>query len=81
MALQKIKATEKIVRMIEAENIVVFEADLKSTKTEIKAEAEKLFNVKVQSVNTQSKGNKKIAYIRLKPEFMAIDVATKLGVM
>lgn len=81
MVLQKVKSTEKIVRMIEAENTIVFEADLKARKPEIKAEMEKLFNVKVESVNTQSKGNKKIAYIKLKPNFPAIDIATKLGVI
>lgn len=81
MVLQKIKSTEKIVRMVEAENIVVFECDLKARKPEIKAEVEKLFNVKVDSVNTHSQGNKKIAYIKLKPQFQAVDIATKLGVM
>lgn len=81
MALQKIKTTEKIVRMIEAENTLVFEADLKSRKKDLKAEFEKLFNAKVISVNTQSKDNKKIVYIRLDAKFPAIDIATKLGVM
>ena len=48
MILQKVKATEKIVRMIEAENLVAFETDKSSTKTEIAKEVEKLFNVKVK---------------------------------
>lgn len=79
--LQKVKSTEKIVRMIETENTIVFEADLKARKPEIKAEVENLFNVKVVSINTQSKKNKKIVYVKLKPEFIAADLATKLGVI
>lgn len=81
MILNKIKSTEKIVRMIEAENILVFEVSMKTTKTEVKAEFEKLFNVKVDSVNTYIRRNKKFAYIRLKPQFRAVDIATKLGLM
>ena len=81
MILNKIKSTEKIVRMIEAENILVFETSMKTTKTEIKNEFEKVFNVKVESVNTYIRKNKKYAYIRLKPQFRAVDIATKLGLM
>lgn len=79
--IQKVKSTEKIVRMIEAENTIVFEADLKARKPEIKAEVEKLFDVKVESVNTQSKGNIKIVYVKLKPAYQAADIASKLGVI
>jgi large subunit ribosomal protein L23 len=81
MILNKIKSTEKIVKMIETENILVFDVSTQANKTEIKTEFEKLFKVKVASVNTHSLKNKKIAYIKLKPEFQAIDVATKLGLM
>jgi ribosomal protein L23 len=38
MILNKIKSTEKIVRMIEADNTVVFETPLKIKKPEIKSE-------------------------------------------
>jgi len=79
--IQKIKSTEKIVRNIEINNTVVFESDKKETKSEIKKEFEKLFNVKVESINTNIRRNKKIIYVKLKPEFKAIDVATKLGLM
>ena len=81
MILQKIKSTEKIVRMIESENLLVFETDRKYKKEEIKKEIENLFNVEVEIVRTLIRGNKKFAYVRLKPEFRAIDVATKLGMM
>lgn len=81
MVLQKMKSTEKIVRMIEAENLIVFETDRSVKKEEIKKEIESLFGVKVAKVRTHNRKNKKLAYIKLKPEFQAIDVATKLGVM
>jgi large subunit ribosomal protein L23 len=79
--LQKVKSTEKIMRQIEAENILVFETDRKFNKKEIKEEVEKLFDVKVEKVRTYIRKNKKIAYVKLKPEFHAIDIATKLGLM
>jgi large subunit ribosomal protein L23 len=81
MILQKIKSTEKIVRMIEAENVVVFETDKQFTKEEIAKEVEKLFSVKVENVRTLTRKNKKIAYVRLTKDFVAADVAAKLGVL
>jgi len=79
--ITKIKSTEKIVKMIEADNTLVFETAMKVTKPEIKVEIEKLFNVKVLSVNSHIRRNKKLAYVRLKPEFQAVDIATKLGLI
>ena len=79
--LQKPKATEKIMRIIEVENILVFETDRKISKKEIEQEVEKLFSVKTAGVRTHIRKNKKLAYVKLKPEFPAIDVATKLGLM
>ncbi len=81
MILQRIKSTEKIVRMIETENLVVFETDRQFTKDQIAEEVEKLFNVKVASVRTLTRKNKKIAYVRLTKEYVAADVAAKLGVI
>jgi len=75
--------TEKAVMMIEAKNTLVFETEMRKTKTEIKKEFEELFNAvgKVANVNTLIKSNKKYAYIKLKPELPALDIATKLGLM
>ena len=81
MTLQKIKSTEKIVRRIEIDNTLVFETSKKETKTSIKKEVENLFKVKVEAVNTLIRNNKKLAYVKLKKEFPAIDVATKLGMI
>ncbi|MAH49442.1 50S ribosomal protein L23 [Candidatus Pacearchaeota archaeon] len=79
--LEKIKSTEKIVRQIEVDNVLVFEVDRAIGKAEIKKEVEYLFDVKVAKVRTHTHKNKKLAYVKLKPEFQAIDVATKLGLM
>lgn len=81
MILEKVKSSEKIVRMIEANNLIVFEVDRSVRKEEIKKEVEKVFSVKVEKVNVQIRNNKKLAYIKLKPEFKAIDLANKLGIM
>lgn len=79
--LEKVKTTEKIVKQIEADNILVFQVDRALTKPEIKAEIEKLFDVKVDSVRTYTHKNKKNVYAKLNKDFPAIDVATKLGIM
>ena len=73
--------TEKAVMMIEAQNVLTFETDRTKTKVQIKKEIEDLFGIKAEKIRTLVKGNKKYAYIKLKKEFPAIDVATKLGLM
>ena len=73
--------TEKAVMLIEMKNILVFEFDKRLGKEEIKKKIEEIFDVKVEAVNTLLKKNKKYAYIKLKPEYPAIDVATKLGLI
>jgi len=74
--------TEKSVSLIEKENKIVFIVDRKANKKQIKEAFEKLFGVKVESVNTQiTLDGRKKAYIKLKPEFKARDVAVKLGLV
>jgi large subunit ribosomal protein L23 len=73
--------TEKAVMMIESQNTLTFETDKKNMKTEIKDEIENLFKVKVDELNTKIKGNKKQIHVKLKKEFPAIDIATKLGII
>ena len=73
--------TEKAVMMIESQNTLTFETDKKNMKTEIKEEIENLFKVKVEGLNTKIHGNKKQIHVKLKKEFPAIDLATKLGMM
>lgn len=75
-------ATEKAVRIMEAENKLIFIVDKKATKQEIKKAVEELFKVKVKKVNTliDMKGRKK-AYLKLSAETPAIDIATQMGMI
>jgi len=74
--------TEKSIGLVERENKIVFVVERKATKEKIKKAFEQAFEVKVAKVNTEIslKGEKK-AIIKLKPEFKAVDVATKLGLV
>jgi large subunit ribosomal protein L23Ae len=72
--------TEKTVRMIELEGKVSFIVDFKATKPQIAEALKKMFNVKIEKINTQIKNNQKTAIIKLK-EGQAVDVATKLGLL
>jgi len=73
--------TEKAVMLIERENILTIETEKRKTKPEIQKEIEDIFEVKVEKVRVLIRGNKKYAYVKLKKEFPAIDVATKLGLI
>jgi large subunit ribosomal protein L23 len=75
-------STEKSIRLMEAENKLIFVVDMKAKKPEIKEAIEKTFKVKVVKVNTliTPKGQKR-AYVRLSPETPALDIATDLGLM
>lgn len=80
MSLKPI-ATEKAVMKIETENLMSFETEKKASKSEIKKEIEEVFDIKIEKIRTLIRGNKKYAYVKLKKEFPAIDLATKLGLM
>jgi len=74
--------TEKSISLVEKENKIVFIVDRKATKEQIKEAFEKVFDVKIESVNTLiSLNGEKKAYIKLKPEYKAGDVAVKLGLI
>jgi len=74
-------ATEKAIKLIESENTIVFEFSRGKNKLEIKKEIESIFNVKVDTIRTLIKHNRKIAYIKLDKKNPAIDIATKLGMI
>lgn len=73
--------TEKAVMLLEATNTLTFETSMTMTKEEIKKEVIELLEVKIAKIRTLIRGNKKYAYIKLKGDTLAIDVATKLGLM
>lgn len=74
--------TEKSIGLIEKENKIVFIVEKRAGKKQIKEAVEKLYDVKVESVNTVStmKGRKK-AFVKLKKPYKAADLATKLKIM
>ena len=74
--------TEVSSRILEAENKIVFAVSLKASKKDIKRAVEELYEVKVEKVTTvvTSKGVKK-AFVRLHPDYKAVDIAIKLGVI
>lgn len=73
--------SEKAVRLIELNNTLIFEVDRRKNKTDIKKEIEEGFDVKVDSVNTLIRKNKKYAYAKLNNKTPAVDIATKLGMI
>ncbi len=73
--------TEKAVMAIESQNVLTFKLEKEKTKTEIKKEIETIFKVKIEKIRTMIKDNKKYVYVKLKKEFPAIDIATKLGLI
>lgn len=80
--LQFVLMTEKAVRAIEAENMLVFVARRKADKRTIKAAFEKAFAAKVKSVRTviDQEGRKK-AFITLAQPGAASEIAIKLGII
>jgi len=81
MILQYPVSTEKAIKIIETENKLTFVVDRRTTKKDIAKAFQEEFKIKPLTINTQIKNNKKIAYIKLKPENPALDIATKLGLM
>lgn len=74
--------TESAMKKIEDNNTLVFIVDLKANKIQIEMAVKKLYQIGVQSVNTliRSDGQKK-AYVRLAPDYDALDVANKIGII
>lgn len=74
--------TEKAVNMIEAENKITFIVSNNADKKSVKKGIEEAYGVKVEKINIirDRKGRKK-AIIKLKKEFKAQDLATKLKIL
>ncbi|MCD6431708.1 50S ribosomal protein L23 [Candidatus Bathyarchaeota archaeon] len=74
--------TEAASLLVESENKLVFIVNMKATKHEIKKAVEELYDVKVEKVNLliTPKGQKK-AFVKLHPDYKAVDVAIKLGIL
>lgn len=80
MILKAFLITEKSTMLLE-KNVLTAIVDIRARKKDIAREVEKRFGVEVERVNTliTPKGEKK-AYIKLKPEYSAEELLSKLGV-
>ncbi|MFH1631170.1 MAG: 50S ribosomal protein L23 [Candidatus Aenigmatarchaeota archaeon] len=80
--LKFVLMTEKCVRMIETDNRLVFIVDRNANKNIIKCAFESAFGSKVLAVNTvvDQKSRKK-AFIKLKDDGAAGDIAVRLGII
>jgi large subunit ribosomal protein L23 len=74
--------TESASLMVERDNKLMFIVNLKAGKSDVKKAVEQLYEVKVDTVNVliTPQGEKK-AFVKLKPEYKASDVAIKLGIL
>ena len=75
-------STEKSIRLMEAENKLIFVVNNKATKKDVRKAIEDMFKVKVENVNTfvNSNGEKR-AYVKFSTKNPAIDIATQMGLM
>ncbi|VFV47343.1 60s ribosomal protein l23a-like [Lynx pardinus] len=73
--------TKSPMKKMEDCNTLVFIVDVKANKHQIKQAVKKLYDIDVAKVNTLMRpdGEKK-AYIRLAPDYDALDVADKIGI-
>ncbi|XP_033627404.1 60S ribosomal protein L23a-like [Asterias rubens] len=74
--------TESAMKKIEENNTLVFITALKANKFQIKTAVKKLYDIDVSKVNTliRPDGQKK-AYVRLAPDYDALDIANKIGII
>jgi large subunit ribosomal protein L23 len=74
--------TESASLMVEKDNKLIFIVSLKAGKSDVKRAVEQLYEVKVDKVTMliTPQGEKK-AFVKLKPEYKASDVAIKLGIL
>ncbi|KEH21885.1 putative ribosomal protein L25/L23 [Medicago truncatula] len=74
--------TESAMKKIEDNNTLVFIVDLRADKKKIKDAVKKMYDIQAKKVNTliRPDGTKK-AYVRLTPDYDALDVANKIGII
>ena len=69
-------------KKIEDNNTLVFIVDKLANKRQIKAAVNNMYHIEVQNVNTLIRPDgKKKAYVRLTPDYDALDVANKIGII
>mmetsp|Transcript_24144 Transcript_24144/g.42888 ORF Transcript_24144/g.42888 Transcript_24144/m.42888 type:complete len:143 (-) Transcript_24144:309-737(-) len=74
------RATERAMKLIDDNNTITFLVDPRANKKEIKEAAQKLYSIQVAKVNTLIRPDgKKKAFLKLTPDYDALDVANKIG--
>ncbi|CAG9467138.1 unnamed protein product [Pedinophyceae sp. YPF-701] len=73
---------ESAMAKIEKDNTLVFIVDTRANKPRIKAAIQRLYDIQVKKVNSliRPDGMKK-AYVKLTPDYEALDVANKIGII
>jgi large subunit ribosomal protein L23 len=72
--------TEKTMNIMEKNNSLEFIVRRNSNKKQIKYAIEKMFEAKVQEVNTKITKNGKHAIITFSPDFKAEDIGMRIGI-
>ena len=74
--------TESAMKKIEDNNTLVFLVNERANKPQIKMAVKQLYDIDVAKVNTliRPDGQKK-AYVRLAPDYDALDIANKIGII
>ena len=74
--------SEDSVKLIETENKIIFIVDLRAGKRDVQSAVEELYDVLVEKVNISiTPDGLKKAYVKLKSEYNASDLAVKLGIL
>jgi large subunit ribosomal protein L23 len=74
--------TERSVYMIENENKLVFIVDRRATKLDVTKAVLELYGVEAEKVNTLiNRDSKKKAFVKLKDDYDASDLAIRLGIL
>lgn len=78
----RVHMSEKAARLLEEENTLTLIVRRDATKPDIKRAVEQLYGVRVAKVRTliTPEGEKK-AYVKLAPEYKAVEIATRLGLV
>jgi large subunit ribosomal protein L23 len=79
--LKRPYVTERTFEQIEKENKLCFVVDDKASKSQIARAFEALYDVKVAAVNTERTVKGKKAFVRLREERKAAELATRLGLV
>ncbi|XP_045727381.2 large ribosomal subunit protein uL23-like [Mirounga angustirostris] len=81
-SIKLLLATESAMKKIEDNNTLVFIVNVMSNKHQIKQAVKKLYNTDVAKVYTliRPDGEKK-AYVLLAPDYDALDIANKIGII